>query len=120
MKAFLYINISQYTYGAPKVGLTGLAQYLTNTNLGATYRVTHKDDPVPRLPPALLGYRHPSPEYYITSGNDAPPTTADINRLTGLLNLFGNEGNLGFSVDSHVYYFGPISACEGRQGIELK
>lgn len=114
------IRTDLYTYGAPKVGLSGLAQYLTSTSLGETFRVTHKDDPVPRLPPALLGYRHPSPEYYITSGNTAPPTTADINRLTGLLNLAGNEGNLGFSVDSHVYYFGRISACEGKEGIELK
>lgn len=90
--------------------MAGIANYLTSTSRGASFRVTKTDDPVPRLPPALLGYRHTSPEYYITSGN-ADPTPNDITRFTASQAFQGNEGDLGFDTEGHSYYFGRTGAC---------
>jgi hypothetical protein len=61
-----------------------------------------------------------SPEYYISSGNTAQPTTNDITRYEGINNKQGNEKDTGFDTASHAWYFGPISACSPGDGIEWK
>ncbi|KAK4217582.1 Alpha/Beta hydrolase protein [Rhypophila decipiens] len=101
-----------YTYGSPRVGNFVFAEYVTETQggLGAEYRVTHTDDPVPKLPPIATNYRHLSPEYWINTDTDAV-AASQIEVCTGYATLGCNAGTLGANATAHVWYFGPISGC---------
>lgn len=56
-----------FTYGSPRVGNEHVAKLASAAiGRGQTYRVTHMDDPVPRLPTLSMGYRHASPEYWLS------------------------------------------------------
>jgi pimeloyl-ACP methyl ester carboxylesterase len=102
-----------YTYGSPRVGNEVLASFITSQTGGTEYRITHFDDPVPRLPPLLLGYRHTSPEYWLDDGNAT--TTAygvsDVTVCTGTANITCNGGTTGFDITAHNYYFEPLDGC---------
>lgn len=99
------------------VGNIALATFIT-AQAGGNFRVTHANDIVPKLPGYLLGYAHVSPEYWITSPTDAAVTADDIQVSSGVVNLQGNQGQLGGSVDDHLFYFNAISAC-GPDGLEI-
>ncbi|OTA67853.1 lipase [Hypoxylon sp. EC38] len=108
------------TYGSPRVGNQEFVDFVTNQT-GAEYRVTHLDDPVPRLPPIILNYRHTSPEYWLSSGdaNKTDFTTSDIKVCEGFANTDCNGGTGGLDVDAHVFYFEHISGC-GQDGLSFK
>lgn len=108
----------QYTYGSPMVGNNAFATFVTNQS-GGNYRVTHANDIVPKLPGLLFGYRHVSPEYWITSATNVAVTAADVQVSTGTLNLNGNGGTVESSLDDHGWYFNAISAC-APEGFELR
>lgn len=95
-----------YTYGSPRVGNLALVKYVTN-QVGAEYRATHFDDPVPRLPPILFGYFHTSPEYWLASGpaTDVDYTIDEIDTCLGYANVSCNAGTFGLDGDAHVHYF---------------
>ncbi|KAM7183476.1 Alpha/Beta hydrolase fold [Rhypophila sp. PSN 637] len=100
-----------YTYGSPRVGNSVFAKHVTETQgLGAEYRVTHTDDPVPKLPPITTNYRHLSPEYWINTDNNAI-AASQIEVCTGYATLGCNAGTLGANATAHVWYFGHISGC---------
>lgn len=106
-----YSNVVLYTFGAPRVGPAALSDYITAQ--GNNYRVTHLNDPVPRLPTLNMGYVHISPEYYISSANNVAVTANDINTYVGNSNLSGNaQWGLNVDVNAHLWYFNDISACE--------
>lgn len=110
-----------YTYGAPRIAPSTLSDYITNQNKGGNFRVTHYDDPVPRLPPRAFGYVHISPEYYIDTVTGVVPTADDITVLTGNVNLSGNTGNDHNETDvaAHGWYFNRVAACSAS-GFEFK
>ena len=110
-----------YTYGAPRIAGPVLSDYITSQNLGGNYRVTHYDDPVPRLPPRSLGFVHVSPEYYIPTLTGVEPTSQDVSVFEGNVNLNGNTGNDKDKTDTeaHGWYFAEVAAC-GPVGFEWK
>lgn len=110
-----------YTYGAPRIAPPTLSDYITNQNKGGNFRVTHYDDPVPRLPPRAFGYVHISPEYYIDTVTGIVPTAENITVLAGNVNLLGNTGNDRNETDvaAHSWYFNRVGACSG-EGFEFR
>lgn len=110
-----------YTYGAPRIAPPTLSDYITNQNKGGNFRVTHYDDPVPRLPPRAFGYVHISPEYYIDTVTGIVPTAENITVLAGNVNLLGNTGNDRNETDvaAHSWYFNRVGACSAG-GFEFR
>jgi len=104
--------IDLYNYGSPRVGNGAFVDFVNN-QAGQEFRVTHLTDPVPRLPPIFLGYRHISPEYWLSNGiaNTTDYSPADVKVCEGTASVGCNAGSLGFSPDAHNYYLWHISAC---------
>lgn len=87
---------------------------MTTASLGGTYRMTHLDDPIPRLPPNLFGYYHTSPEYWLSDGDDTTTayTASDVIICTGYDNSDCNgQSALSLDFEAHSYYLRHISAC---------
>ncbi|KAF2000723.1 alpha/beta-hydrolase [Amniculicola lignicola CBS 123094] len=102
-----------YTFGAPRVSSDTLSSFVTNQP-GGNFRLTHWNDPVPRVPPILFGYTHISPEYYIAQPNGVNVATKDIKVYEGSRNLKGNGAWIIQDFDAHRWYFGKIPICTGE------
>ncbi|KAI1103243.1 alpha/beta-hydrolase [Jackrogersella minutella] len=113
-------DVDLYTYGSPRVGNTAFVKFVSDQP-GAEYRVTHVDDPVPRLPPIILDYRHTSPEYWLATGtaNTTAYVASSIEVCPGYANVSCNAGTTGLDIDAHLNYFEPISGC-GGSGLPFK
>ncbi|KAF8245824.1 alpha/beta-hydrolase, partial [Wilcoxina mikolae CBS 423.85] len=95
-------QVTAYTYGSPRIGNDKLCSFISNQ--GGNYRVTHMDDPVPRLPLMLMGYQHVSPEYHITNDGGR---ASDINIVPGGINFAGNtadNGLVSMDIAAHLRY----------------
>ncbi|KAH9904714.1 alpha/beta-hydrolase [Xylariomycetidae sp. FL2044] len=108
------------TFGSPRVGNKAFVEFVTD-QAGAERRVTHLSDPVPKLPPILLNYRHTSPELWLSTGetNTTDYAASDIKVCEGFATLGCNAGTLEFDADAHTYYFEDISAC-ADEGTEFR
>ncbi|KAM0452197.1 hypothetical protein ACHAPV_008777 [Trichoderma viride] len=105
-------SIDIYTYGSPRVGNDVFANFVT-AQPGGEFRVTHVDDPVPRLPPILFDYRHVSPEFWLSTGDSSTIdyTISQIEVCTGIANTDCNAGTSGLDVSAHSNYLEHISGC---------
>ncbi|KAL2132308.1 hypothetical protein VTI74DRAFT_3944 [Chaetomium olivicolor] len=99
-----------YTYGSPRVGNAAFVEFVT-AQPGAEYRITHTVDPVPRLPPIFVNYRHTSPEYWINEGSDSVVTTDEVTVCSGYSNTNCNGGTKGLDIDAHGWYFQRLQGC---------
>ncbi|TID18915.1 Mitochondrial distribution and morphology protein 10 [Venturia nashicola] len=96
-------KVDLYTYGSPRVANEDLAVQLTlqAPSLGSNYRVTHLNDAVPQLPPQWFGYKHISPEYYISSGTGKNVSLSSITALPDFESHFGNYQWNRMSIPAH-------------------
>ncbi|RFU77168.1 lipase [Trichoderma arundinaceum] len=104
--------VDLYTYGSPRVGNDVFANFVTSQP-GGEFRVTHVDDPVPRLPPIIFEYRHVSPEYWLSTGSDTTIdySVGDIEVCTGIANVDCNAGTSGLDITAHSNYLEVIGGC---------
>lgn len=104
-----------YSFGSPRVGSEHTVLYLTaQSNL--SYRITNRKDPVPRLPPFILGYLNTSPEYYINH-HSSNPGTSDFKVIESYLRG-GNSGtgDFLFGQEKHFSYFmKDIAKCSAKE-----
>ncbi|KAF2738367.1 alpha/beta-hydrolase [Polyplosphaeria fusca] len=103
-------NTTLYTFGAPRVASATLSSYITK-QAGGNYRITHWNDPVPRLPPLWMNYVHISPEYYINRPTFALVSATDLKTYTGSVNLLGNAAWIVTDVGAHLWYMLSICGC---------
>ncbi|KAH7390318.1 lipase [Cadophora sp. MPI-SDFR-AT-0126] len=113
------IKADVYTYGSPRVGNAAFATFVTAQE-GGNYRITHENDPVPQIPPSLIGYEHTSPEYWLTNGTATTDVYEKENVVVceglGSTGCNAGTGLIPISGDAHNHYLGVISACQGPIG----
>jgi hypothetical protein len=117
----LQIPIDLYTYGSPRVGNDAFVNFVVG-QAGSEFRVTHTDDPVPRLPPIVVNFRHTTPEYWLSTGNATTVNySADqVKVCEGTANTQCNAGTSGLDTDAHGYYFEKLGACAPASKIKLR
>jgi len=59
-------SVRLWTYGCPRVGNKQFAGYVNSKYINAS-RVTWARDPIPHLPPTIVGYEHYNTEYWYNS-----------------------------------------------------
>ncbi|KAL0058908.1 hypothetical protein AAF712_014390 [Marasmius tenuissimus] len=63
------IEVTTTVFGAPRIGNEEFADFVDETLAPTFTRITNQKDPIPRVPPRLFGYQHPSGEVHINAVN---------------------------------------------------
>ena len=61
---------SLITYGQPRVGDKGFAEYVDSLPWKESTRVVRKSDPIPRSPPTMFGFAHFKTEKFLVDNNN--------------------------------------------------
>ena len=83
IKSVLNVDPNVYTYGAPRVGNKGFAQFY-DLLVPNTFRIVNGHDLVPRVPIIALGFYHVSTEVWETPSECRYPQREQERRLTWL------------------------------------
>ena len=112
-----FSRVSLQTYGSPRV-FDSTAAHAFQSNViqslyGGYYRVTHKKDLVPTVPPFhLMGFNHVGEEWWFDDDGSKSPTDTCLWSLESSSNLYPcYRGRFVFSVDNHLDYFGMENPC---------
>lgn len=116
-------TVALYTYGSPRIGGSKISDYISKQS-GGNYRVTHRNDPVPKLPLLTMGYVHTSPEYYVDKPNGQDVQAGDVQVYDGAVNFKGNMKWLLVDANAHMWYFSSMSTCDAdkakRASLEIR
>jgi hypothetical protein len=107
-------TVALYNFGSPRIGGSKISSYITK-QAGGNYRVTHWNDPVPKLPLLTMGYVHISPEYYINKPNKQDVQAGDMKVYEGAINMKGNLAWLLMDIEAHRWYFGSVYTCDAKK-----
>ena len=107
--AYAAIDVGLWTYGAPRVGNSVFANFVTAQ--GGNSRVTHGKDPVPMVPPRAFNYRHIGFEVYINTGPKKQPSKTNMLWFDDGDDPGGNAGRSPGGPAWHGWYFLKVSAC---------
>ena len=109
------LTVALYSFGSPRIGGNKISSYISSQT-GGNFRVTHWNDPVPKVPLLTMGYVHISPEYYINKPSRQDVSAGDIQVYAGAANLFkGNQAWFTIDIDAHRWYFGSMYTCDAKK-----
>jgi len=105
------VSVTTTVFGLPRGGNQAWADFVDDTLDSALTRISNQNDPVPIVPPRLIGFQHPQGEVHINAVDDNGQAT-DVVSCPGQENENCSEGNslLKPSVSNHLGpYFDNIS-----------
>jgi len=103
-------DVSVYNFGEPRVGTSAFSQWASGRlPAGKQFRVTHKRDPVPHVPPMLLDFLHaPHELWYDNDGDTTYDNCADSPTHES---PDCSDSIIPYGIDDHLLYLGICTEC---------
>jgi hypothetical protein len=103
-------QVTLYNFGEPRLGDPAFAAWASSVlNYGKQFRVTHKRDPVPHVPPEAFGFLHTPHELWYD--NDGNTTWTDCADSATAEDPNCSDSVLPIDVDDHLLYLGVCTEC---------
>ncbi|KAJ8079377.1 hypothetical protein AAF712_010955 [Marasmius tenuissimus] len=100
------IDLKTAVFGMPRSGNQEFADFVDTTLKDTFTRISNQNDPVTRVPPRLVGYRHASGEIHIQKTNDDGEAT-DVVACPGQENENCGTGNTIIDPTGIIDHLGP-------------